>query len=191
MERVLLEEWKQIDGYENYEVSNIGRVRSKDRIVYRKNVKTLLKGKILKQFTGGGYMRVALYQGDRKSRKQFAVHRLVASAFVKNPNPTELIFVNHKDENKFNNVSSNLEWCTCEYNANYGTSIERRVKHQDWEAIADKQSKIVLQYDLDMNLLKEWKSTAECGRNGYNSASVSKCCNGHLKTYKKYIWRYK
>ena len=149
---------------------------------------TKLKGSLLKQFEGRGYKRVALYNGNRKSRKQFSVHRLVANAFI--PNPCGYQYINHKDENKLNNDVSNLEWCTAQYNSNYGTSITRRVAHQNWKSIADKQSKVVYQYDKNMNLIRTWKSTAECGRNGYNLSSVSRCCNGYLKTYKGFIWRY-
>ena len=116
------------------------------------------------------------------------MHRLVADAFI--PNPNGLKYVNHKDENKMNNNVSNLEWCTAKYNSNYGTSIARRVEHQDWTSIADKQSKTVYQYSKSLSLIRVWKSTAECGRNSFNPASISKCCAGHLKTYKGFIWRY-
>lgn len=94
------------------------------------------------------------------------MHRLVAKAFI--PNPNKLEYINHKDEDKMNNNVSNLEWCTAKYNSNFGTSISRRVAHQDWASIADKQSKTVYQYSNDLNLIRVWKSTAECGRNGYS-----------------------
>lgn len=186
---IQIEEWKEIINYPNYEISNYGNVRSKDRYVIRNGRKSFVKGQMLKQFMAKGYMRVALYNGDRCSRKQFQVHVLVAKHFI--PNPNDFPIVNHKDENKQNNKWDNLEWCTKKYNANYGTCIKRRVEHQDWNEIAAKQSKEVLQYDLNMNLVREWKSTADCSRNGFNGASISKCCNGKLKTYKKFIWRYK
>lgn len=183
-----MEEWKTITGYENYEVSNSGRVRSKDRIVNRKGKPVRITGQILKQFEGGSYMRVALYQGDRKSRKQFMVHRLVACAFV--DNPLNLPCVNHKDENKFNNSADNLEWCTHQYNSNYGTSIERRVLHQNWDEISEKISKPVLQIDLNGNLVNRFQSSKAYKKLGYNSSGVSKCCHGKLKSYRGYIWRY-
>lgn len=182
------EQWRTIDGFPEYEVSSYGNVRSKDRIVTRKGYPSRIKGVQLKQFYSRGYMRVALYNGNRSSRKQFLVHRLVAGAFI--PNPLNKEYINHKDENKLNNMVDNLEWCTAKYNSNYGTSIRRRVMHQDWQSIADKQSKTVYQYDKDMHIIRVWKSTVECERNGYNSSSVSRCCNGYLKTYKGYIWRY-
>lgn len=80
-----------MEGFPHYEVSNTGKVRR--------------KGKLLKQFEGGGYKRVALYNGSNASKKQFSVHRLVAHAFI--PNPEEKQYVNHKDENKLNNTVSN------------------------------------------------------------------------------------
>lgn len=182
------EQWRTIGGFPEYEVSSYGNVRSKDRIVTRNGRPSRIKGVKLKQFYSRGYMRVALYNGNRSSRKQFLVHRLVAGAFI--PNPLNKEYINHKDENKLNNMVDNLEWCTAKYNSNYGTSIRRRVMHQDWQSIADKQSKTVYQYDKDMHIIRVWKSTVECERSGYNSSSVSRCCNGYLKTYKGYIWRY-
>lgn len=182
------EQWKVIDGYENYEVSNFGNVRSLDRQVLRKGVMVKISGKMLKQYFGGGYMRVALYNGNRQSRTNFAVHRLVAAAFVKNPNALDV--VNHKDENKLNNRADNLEWCDNSYNSNYGTAIERRVKHQNWKEISEKISKPVIQYNKSGNEMARYKSSVEYEKEGYHSAGVSKCCNGRLKTYKGFVWRY-
>ena len=89
----------------------------------RGNIYSHLTDKYLKpNMDYRGYCSVELF-GDR-SRKRVLVHRLVASAFI--PNPRELPFVNHKDENPSNNDVSNLEWCTAKYNQNYGTVKERR-----------------------------------------------------------------
>ena len=173
--------WKDILGYEGlYQVSNFGRVRSLDRIVKEKNGKNkFLKGKILKYIlVYGGYMVVRLSKNG--ILKNYYVHRLVAQAFLDNPD--NLPQVNHKDENPLNNVVSNLEWVSAKYNCNYGTRNER---------VAEKLSKTVLQYDLEGNFIKEWKSIMECGRNGYIFTSVSKCCLGKQKTHKGYIWKYK
>lgn len=109
------EVWKAIDGYEGlYQVSNLGRVRSLDRI---KN-NHFYKGKVLKELKDrDGYSIVNLY--GCKISKTHKVHRLVALAFV--ANPKNLHQVNHIDENKGNNAASNLEWCTPWYNLTYGS----------------------------------------------------------------------
>ena len=111
--------WKDIPGYEGlYQVSNTGKVRS---LNYRGTGQT----KILKQnITRYGYKTLALCKNGKD--KRYFVHRLVAEAFI--PNPNNLPYVNHKDEDKTNNAVWNLEWCTHEYNMNYGTINERRSK---------------------------------------------------------------
>lgn len=124
--------WKSVVGYENlYEVSSFGRVRSVDRTTIGKTAFSddslyHFKGKILKQgnrkTSGMPYKQVVLYKN--KEHKTVAVHRLVAETFI--PNPDNLPQVNHKDENPSNNNVSNLEWCTCKYNVNYGTATDRR-----------------------------------------------------------------
>ena len=163
--------WKDIKDYEgHYQVSNLGRVKS---IKFGKEI-------ILKQHINikGGYYYVCLLKNGK--HKNYYVHRLVAEAFI--PNSYNLPQVNHRDENKLNNNVDNLEWCTNEYNHNYGTINER---------ISQSQSKPVLQYDLNGNLIKEWKSVNECGRNGFNQGDICKCCNGKRKTAKGFIWVYK
>ena len=157
--------WKDKKDYEGlYQVSNCGRVKS---IKFGKE-------KILKQSIRHGYYCVNLYKNGK--HKNYYVHRLVAEAFIDNTD--NLSCVNHKDENKQNNVVSNLEWCTHEYNNIYGTRIERC-------------SKPVLQFDLNGNLIKEWKSINECGRNGFKQSDICKCCRGERKTHQNFIWKYK
>ena len=158
--------WKDKKDYEgHYQVSNWGRVKS---IKFGKEI-------ILKpQKDISGYLFVRLCKNG--IIKNYFIHRLVAEVFL--PNPNNYKEVNHKDENKTNNVVTNLEWCDRKYNQNYGTRTE-------------KCSKKVYQYTLDGKFVKEWKSTAECGRNGYNYGNVAACCRGKLKTYKGFIWRYK
>lgn len=108
-----MEIWRDIKDYEGlYQVSNLGRVKS---LKYGKE-------KILKGYKyRGGYLRVDLYK-ERKV-KHFPIHRLVASAFINNPN--NLPQVNHKDEDKTNNCAENLEYCDSSYNTNFGTRNER------------------------------------------------------------------
>lgn len=111
--------WKDIPGYEcYYQVSNTGKVRSVDRTEYGKK----FKGKILTpRVTNGGYLGVTLCKCNH--HKHISIHRLVAIAFI--PNPNNLPQVNHKDENVKNNNVENLEWCTAKYNSNYGKHCEK------------------------------------------------------------------
>ena len=117
------EVWKDVPGYEGlYQVSNCGNVRSLDRLIKRKGQGDLpLKGGTVKQFSNKGYKVVTLSKESKL--KQFKVHRLVALAFI--PNPDSLPQVNHKDENPANNCIENLEWCDDRYNSNYGTRSQR------------------------------------------------------------------
>jgi len=176
------EEWRDIQGFENrYQVSNLGRVKSVERIIYNTKNNGVdgirhIKEKILKQYNEQGYLRVSLYK-DRKKGKFYKVHRLVAMAFI--PNPNNYPQVNHKDENTQNNCVDNLEWCTPQYNHNYGTRTERT-------------SKKVYQYSLDGELIKEWKTVTSTATSGFDPRHVSKCCNNNprYKTHKGFIWSY-
>lgn len=121
------EYWKDIKDYEGlYQISNLGRVKSLSRYVYTSNPKfkgyRCTKEKILKSGkTKKGYLIVVLRKNNKS--KSMYVHRLVATAFIYNPN--NLPEVNHKDENPLNNNVTNLEWCTHKYNGNYGTIKDR------------------------------------------------------------------
>ena len=106
--------WKIIEEAPRYEVSSEGEVRN------------TITGRILKASTmPNGYLKVSLVI-EKGKQKGFYTHRLVAKAFVANPNPEEFTQVNHKDECKTNNHWSNLEWCSHKYNINYGTGPARR-----------------------------------------------------------------
>ena len=172
------EYWKPVLDYEGlYEVSNWGRVKSLNYIHSGKE-------KILKPVTTkNGYLRVVLCKNGKK--KTFLVHRLVAEAFI--PNPNNLPQVNHKDENKLNNNVENLEFCDNKYNSNFGTRNERIIAKNT----NGKRSKKVYQYTLDGQFVREWESTSDCGRNGYNYGNVAACCRGELKKYKGFIWKYR
>ena len=118
------EKWKPIVGYEGlYEVSNMGRVRSLDHV---DRLGRVIKGKLRKeQKSSNGYRQVCLSKNGQ--HKIALIHRLVASAFI--DNPKRLPEVNHIDENKTNNIASNLEWCTRKYNNQYGTKPMRGERH--------------------------------------------------------------
>ena len=106
--------WKDIAYYEeSYQISNYGRVRNKKTNKYK-----------AQHDNGKGYLTVDLWKNN-KGKKEY-VHRLVALAFI--PNPDKLPQVNHKDEDKQNNYVENLEWCTAKYNNNYGNHTSNMVK---------------------------------------------------------------
>lgn len=190
------EEWRDVVGYEGkYQVSSLGRVKSliDEYGHYRE--------KIMKQcFNKFGYLRVGIRKDGKQ--KNCPVHRLVAIAFIPNPNPNNYTCVNHKDECKTNNCVDNLEWCDHKYNNIYGTRLER-IDYKaiaakiDYKAISEKQrnrqdqSKKVYQYTKDYKLVNVWESTKEVGRNGYTQSSISACCRGELKSHKGYIWSYR
>lgn len=180
--------WKDIEGYEGlYQVSNLGRVKSLDRYMRNKyGTYTLKKGRILKNsiLKSTGYPRVSLSREGNFVSKQ--VHRLVAKAFV--PNPNNYLIINHKDENPLNPSADNLEWCTYKYNNNYGnTAIKKSTTHR----INQKNSKKVYQYDLCGNFIKEWKSTREVARFfNIDNIRISRCCRNLTKSALGFKWQY-
>lgn len=98
-----IEQWKLVEGFEHYEVSDLGKVRS---AITRTNT---FAGRLLKPYLDkDGYWRISLFRSGKKYPK--AVHKLVAKAFV--PNPDSLLEINHKDTNRANPIASNLEWRT-------------------------------------------------------------------------------
>lgn len=183
------EVWKDIAGYEGYyQVSNLGKVRSLDREVEYPTYTRYFYGKVLKPHKKrNGYLELTLRQ--QKKHTQALVHRLVAIAFI--PNPNNLPCVNHKDENKENNCVENLEWCTEAYNNHYGIGNRNRCVNSRNGAIK-KQAKPVLQFSLDGEFIAEYFSAMEAARqNQCRQGGISECCNGKQKTAYGYIWRYK
>ena len=169
MEKIMENEaWKPVVGYEDlYEVSNLGRVWSVKKNIFRK----LRKDR-------DGYLVVDLCKNGKKEWPQ--VHRLVAKAFI--PNPENLPQVNHKDEDKTNNQVSNLEWCTPEQNNNHGTRNKRA---------AEKLSKPIKQLSLDGELIAIWKSSMEIYRQKkYDYSLICKCCRGERNKHKGFKWEY-
>lgn len=172
-----VEIWKDIPEYEGlYQVSNFGRVKSfkrkgnnKERILTASNNNTKK------------YWKVQLSKKDKI--KHFSVHKLVALAFI--PNPENLPCVNHKDENKDNNHVSNLEWCTYQYNTNYGTRNERARN----KMINGKLAKPILQFSLKGEFIKEWESISEIQRQLNINVSYT-LLNKTIHTY-NYFWFYK
>lgn len=173
----LEEIWRPVAGFEDYEVSNMGRVKSL-------NFRWTGQTKIMKQtVNNSGYLRVDIHQ------KGFLVHRLVARAFPEICGKWfEGCVINHKDENPANNVATNLEVCTVAYNNNYGSAIQRKASKLKNGVC----SKPVLQM-LNGIVIKKWRSMHEVEESGICHASqVCLCCKnayGH-KTAGGFEWQY-
>lgn len=195
--REMKEIWKDIKGYEGrYQVSNLGRVKS---LCYHHGTNE----RILKQKKNqNGYVVANLYKkGDKGKLK--TVHRLVAEAFI--PNPNNLPQINHKDEDKTNNKVFNLEWCDGRYNTIYsillhkdkykncGKYIGRKNKYKEKNVKNGpyKHTKHVNQVDKDGNIINHYENIREvCLMNGYNQWSISECCNRKRKTAYGYKWEF-
>lgn len=173
---MMAEIWKDIEGFEGtYEVSSLGNIR---RTYKNGNVKILHPITLKK-----GYTSVRLSKCGVS--KNYAIHRLVANAFI--PNPDNLPCVNHIDECTHNNVVDNLEWCTYKYNNDYGSRKEKAAMAR----INGKCSKRVYQYDLEDNYITDFPSLAEAKRTlGYDAGHISDCCLGKRKTAYGYKWSY-
>ena len=161
--------WKDVKDYEGlYQVSNLGRVKS----LYTNSI---LKG--CKHING--YLGVNLYKNGSKSTKK--IHRLVAQAFI--PNPENKSQVNHIDENKTNNMVSNLEWMTAKENSNHGTRTERISKTQSIPIIAT---------NLKTGEYTEFYGSSECARQlGLHQSHITEVLKGRYKQTGGYTFQYK
>lgn len=172
------EKWKDIPGCPNYQVSNKGEVKSL-------NYKRTKKEKVLKLCKNSdGYLNVNLIK-DGKA-KNMKVHRLVADAFISNPE--NLPQVNHKNECKTDNRVENLEWCTSKYNINYGTRMERVTKSiSKANTNNPKLSKKIKCVETGV----EYHSTRDIERQfGFDHSHICACCNGKQKQAYGYRWEY-
>ena len=185
------EVWKDIPDYEGlYQISNLGKVKSLPRKWSPKETILKAEGK------SEEYLHVSLWK-NRVSYHLY-IHKCVAQLFVPNPNSYE--YVNHIDENKRNNIYSNLEWCTAEYNSNYGTRNSRisaaQLNHS-------KKSHAVIQTDLEGNFVAEYPSIMEAHRQtGLSVTGIKVICDGGYfdrrdnkyyvsKQLKGFIFKYK
>lgn len=181
---IIGEVWKPIEGFPNYAVSNRGRVYSFTREEVCNGHIRMRQGRILIPRLGKqGYYYVVLRDGIRNRTKK--VHRLVAEAFLANPEHLEC--VNHKDECRTNNFVENLEWCTTAYNVTYGGAIRKtqeRFIETGW-------SKSVEQYDKEGNFLRRFSSVNEAARHiGRKPGGITNCCKGNRKIAYGFIWKY-
>ena len=178
MNRIQEEVWVPVPGYEQfYEVSNFGRIKSLPREIRCKNGTCYIKpGRIRKPVLNKGNGYNMLFLTDGIVKKCMYVHRIVAVAFCENPENFD--FVNHKNENKTDNRSENLEWCTKEYNNNYNGKSQRC-------------NKKVSQLSLDGFFVASYMSGREaCKATGIQYKNISAVCRGKRKSAGGYIWRF-
>ena len=183
------EVWKDVKGYEGlYEVSNHGRVKSLARLVEYVDGRSYVKDeKILSTPPNtDGYPVTLLIKNKRK--KSHRVHRLVAKAFVENPNSYDE--VNHIDEIKDNNHVSNLEWCSRVHNMNHGTAMERAHSHPNAIKRLEESKHPVIGVHIKTEKEIRFESINEADRNGYPRRNVDAVIRGNDKTCKDHIWFY-
>jgi hypothetical protein len=192
--------WRNILGYETfYQISNLGMVRSFDRevnCIY--GSKAIKKSKILNLFTRKGYLLVGLDDGIKQ--KQYSVHRLVAIAFI--PNPENKRCVNHKNSIRSDNRVENLEWATHSENNLHAFRVGKRTHPKGMLGkIGSKSnlgntgalspfSKKVIQMTLDGVEVKIWDAINDAGRSGFSHGNIVSCCQGKRLTHKGYKWKY-
>ena len=178
------EVWKDVEGYEGrYQVSNLGNVKSL-RYGGRNEARNLVP-----KCNNSGRLWVELFSNGNK--KCMLVHRLVAIAFI--PNPNNYPQINHIDENPKNNCVENLEWCTCQYNIstyfeNHKDFFRNRKSTQTRKRRLDSA---IEQCELNGNLVSTWPNSREVEiQKKWSAWSIQECCRGNRKTAYGYIWRY-
>lgn len=181
--------WKDIDGYEGlYQISNLGNVKS---LTNRSNHK---EERILKLNTNSKYYLVNLCKNTK--RKTLLIHRLVAKAFIDNPN--NLPQINHINGNKLDNRAVNLEWCTCRANIIHsiknGLKVTKKGKENPMYGRKNEnanRSVKVSKYDMNDNYIETYSSIREAGiKNNISEFTISNVCNGRGKSAGGYKWRY-
>lgn len=175
-----VEEWRTIEEFPSYEVSSFGNIRNKKTPDRYHSLNVSGRGR--------NYYSVTFSVNNVQTRRN--VHRLVAKAFI--PNPNNLPEINHKDENGLNNRVENLEWCDRRYNLMWGNRTQKFI---------DAKSIPILQCDKLGNVIKEWKSQTEAAKELHlDTGSLSHALAGWrinqkgkvpVYTYHGFIWKYK
>lgn len=176
-----------IKGYERYTVDERGRIYS------------LISNRYLKpHIENTGYASVELF-GKNGESKRLLIHRIVAMAFI--PNPNNYTEINHKDENPLNNHVDNLEWCTHKYNMNYGNGAKTRHSKINYHSEkmndarrrnAAKTRKPVLQFTKNGDFIARFNSAAEASCETHtNHSHIVECCkNEKYKSAGGFVWKY-
>lgn len=168
--------WKEVPGYEGlYLVSDDGRIYSLPRVVSNGRGEYVRDGRVLRPGLRGkdGIMYACVDLSDGASIIRKSVHRIVAEAFVTNPNPAEYDVINHIDHNTLNNCAENLEWCTQQYNNEYG------------------HNKPVKQISLEGEVIAEYKNITYASEiTNIGRRAINNALTGWSQTAGGYIWKY-
>ena len=178
--------WKEIKGYPSNMVSNYGRVKSIGRSWFNGKTTITMKPYIMKQKIGTtGYFMLRLT--NNKVSKTLRTHRLIAIAFI--PNPDNKREVNHKDGDKINNLLSNLEWSTPSENIIHSIETGLRKYKKGYSNL--KISVPIVQMDKNGVYIKTWNSGHDaCKSLGVSQGNISQALRGKLKTYAGFTWKY-
>lgn len=189
--------WKEIEGFDNYQISNLCRVKN---IKFNRLVKPLLDNR--------GYIMVNLYKEGKM--KRLSLHRLIAIAFI--PNPENKPCIDHINTDRSDNRIENLRWCTQKENHNNPLSLINHSKAAKGRIVSEEQkknqsekmkgrykgnkwgSKKIIQLTLDGNFIREWESIKDAADSlGVSSTAIWNCLNGksQVKSIKGYKWKYK
>ena len=182
--------WKPTQ-FENYLISNYGRIKRIAHVYYPNVEKKYCyhrtyPERIVKLTKDRcGYLQHRFSVNGKLVTKR--IHTIAAETFI--PNPSNLPFINHKNEDKSDNRVDNLEWCTAKYNSNYGTCQERRaisIKYMRRNRFVD-----IDQYDTDGNFIRSFTNKGELDDCGYVVKTVLNCCRHLQETSHGYVWRFK
>lgn len=188
-----MEEWRQVDGFSYYWVSNKGNLISVDRMLKdSRGIARMCRGHKIKLQVAKDHLGFRLID-DEGNRKWKYIHQLVALAFI--PNPNSYPEVNHIDNNPYNNDVSNLEWCTHYQNMMWMHKTGRAKRTETWLTNLRNSQKPIYKAVVGTNISDgsqiEFESVNSTARVGFHPSSVSNCCNGKAFTHKGYTWKFK